>query len=109
MVQQKGSVPEHNIIHLREENLRQLRQTLASYLGHFKHANAFRLIRSLFEKYRYLKGFKAKALNAGVPYVVVGERGYYHSGLKKRVVTEIFKVTPPGLPLTQGEDKISTS
>ncbi|RJQ17530.1 MAG: hypothetical protein C4560_08440 [Nitrospiraceae bacterium] len=42
-------------IHLREENVRQLRQALASYLGHFKHANAFKLTRSLFERYEYLK------------------------------------------------------
>ncbi|MBI4848582.1 MAG: group II intron reverse transcriptase domain-containing protein [Nitrospirae bacterium] len=44
-----------NIIHLREENVCQLRQTLASYLGHFKHANAYKLTRSLFEKYEYLE------------------------------------------------------
>ncbi len=177
-------------INLREENVRQLRQILASYLGHFKHANAYKLTRSLFEKYaylkdiftvnnegrliplyeppfepanmwrqyrwaveqygghciffqvgkfcefygeqaerygrffgltpltptslraptvgshkgrgrntgmqcgfpvRYMKEFKAKALNAGVPYVVVGERGYYPSGLKKRIITEIYR------------------
>jgi len=40
---------------------------------------------------RRLKEFKAKAFNAGVPYVVVGERGYYPSGLKKRVITEIYR------------------
>ncbi|MBI4848583.1 MAG: hypothetical protein HY808_08440 [Nitrospirae bacterium] len=40
---------------------------------------------------RRLKEFKGKALNAGVPYVVVGERGYYPSGLKKRMITEIYK------------------
>jgi retron-type reverse transcriptase len=170
-------------IHLREETIHQLRQTLASYLGHFKHADSYRLTQSLFEKYtylkdifavdeeghlrplyeplaepaslrgqyrwvtdrykgycvffqvgrfcefyglqaerygkffglspltpalspkgrgrnvgtlcgfpvRYLKEFKTKALNLGAPYVVVGERGYYPSGLKKRVITEIFK------------------
>lgn len=32
---------------------------------------------------RYLKVFKKRAFQAGMPYVVVGERGYYHSGLKK--------------------------
>ncbi len=170
-------------IHLRQEKVRQLRQTLASYLGHFKHADSYRLIHSLFEKYtylkdifavdeeghlrplyeppfepatlrgqyrwvteryngyciffqvgsfcefygeqakrygkffglspltpplshkgrgrnvgtlcgfpvRYLKEFKAKAHNAGLPYVVVGERGYYPAGLKKRVITEIVR------------------
>jgi hypothetical protein len=42
---------------------------------------------------RYLKEFKAKTLNAGVPYVVVGERGYYPSGLKKRIITEIYRLS----------------
>jgi len=171
-------------IHLREENVMKLRQTLASYLGHFNHADAYKLTRSLFERYRYLKdiftvnndnclvplyeppfepanlrgqynwvmkqyhgsciffqvgkfcefygeqaesygkflglstadspnttgqagragmtgmrcgfpvrylkNFKPKALNAGLPYVVVGERGCYPSGLKKRIITEIY-------------------
>jgi len=157
--------------------VRQLRQTLASYLGHFRHADAFRLTRRLFEKYeylkdifslddegrlspvyeppfepatlrgqykwvtgsygdyciffqvgrfcefygpqaerycrpfglkleegkrmpgiqcgfpvRYLKEFKEEAFQAGMPYVVVGERGYYPSGLKNRVITEIFRI-----------------
>jgi len=165
-------------IHLLEEKVRKLRQTLASYLGHFKHANAYRLIRCLFEKYAYLKDifsiddegsllplyeppfepetlrgqytwatkrygdhciffqvgsfcefygaqaeryggffglkpqtgtrmtgtqcgfpvrhlkkFKEKALQAGLPYVVVAERGFYPSGLKKRTVTEIFDLS----------------
>jgi len=40
---------------------------------------------------RYLKGFRKKAFQAGMPYIIVGERGYYPSGLKKRVITEIFK------------------
>jgi len=190
------------IIHLREEKVWQLRQTFSSYLGHFKYANAYKLTRSLFEKYEYLKNifaindegrliplyeppfepanmrrqyrwaleqypahciffqvgkfcefygeqaelygrffglkiaggrgrydsnhnpltpfikgelnpksatrnpqlvqcgfpvsrlkrFKEKARNAGLPYVVVGERGYYPAGLKKRVITEIFRI-----------------
>jgi retron-type reverse transcriptase len=165
-------------IHLREEHVRQLRQTLASYLGHFKHADSYRLIRGLFEKYaylkdifsiddlgsllplyeppfkpatlrgqytwaakryvdhciffqvgsfcefygaqagrygrffglkpmaktrmnaaqcgfpmRYLKEFKEKALQVGLPYVVVAEQGFYPSGLKKRTVTEIFDLS----------------
>jgi hypothetical protein len=164
------------IVHLRKDSVHAMRQTLASYLGHFKHANAFKLTRGLFEKYeylkdifalndkgrlipvyeppfepanlrgqykwvtkqyagcciflqvgkfcefydeqaerfgrffglktqtgtrmnglycgfplRYLKDFKEKTLHAGIAYVVVGERGYYPSGLKKRVVTEIFR------------------
>ena len=164
-------------LHLREDNVRQLRQTLASYLGHFKHADSHRLLRGLFGKYqylkdifivdeqgkliplyhppfepvnmrgqynwaikqypdyciffqvgkfcefygeqaerygsffsltmqpamrnlqltqcgfpvRYLKEFKKKTRATGLPYVVIGERGYYPSGLKKRVVTEIGK------------------
>lgn len=36
-------------IHLREETVRKLRQTLASYLGHFRHANAYTLTNSLFD------------------------------------------------------------
>lgn len=32
----------------------ELRQTLASYLGHFKHANARRLVKSLYERFAYL-------------------------------------------------------
>lgn len=164
------------IIHLRKEKVYQLRQTLASYLGHFRHADAYRLTRSLFEKYaylrdifsiddngnlgplyeppfepaslrgqykwvtgrygdyciffqvgrfcefygpqadrygrpfglkleegkrmpgiqcgfpvRYLTVFKKRLFQAGMPYVVVGERGYYPLGLKKRVITEIFR------------------
>lgn len=165
-------------IHLRDEKVRKLRQTFASYLGHFRHANAHRLVSSLFEKYRYLKDifvvdnkgclrplyeppfepanlrgqyrwaverygghciffqvgsfcefygrqaeryggffglkpqtgtrmnalqcgfpvrylkeFKEKAFQSGMPYIVVGERGYYPSGLKKRIVTEIFRLS----------------
>jgi hypothetical protein len=163
-------------IHLREETIRRLRQMLASYWGHFRHANAHTLAYRLFDKYDYLKDifvlddegrlcpfyeppfepatmqsqygwasgqyggyciffqvgrfceffgdqaerhgpffglrpqtghrmagiqcgfpvrnlktFKTKAFQAGMPYVVVGERGYYPSGLKKRVITEIFR------------------
>ena len=33
----------------------ELRQTLSSYLGHFKHANTFNLVKSLFEKNSWLK------------------------------------------------------
>jgi hypothetical protein len=40
---------------------------------------------------RYLKDFKEKARHAGLTYVVVAERGYYPSGLKQRVATEIFR------------------
>jgi DNA mismatch repair ATPase MutS len=39
---------------------------------------------------RMLRGLKREALLAGLPYVVVGETGYYSSGLKKRVVTEML-------------------
>ena len=164
-------------LHLHEEPLRRLRQTLASYLGHFKHANARTLTRSIFEKFAYLKelftldddyciqpryepvgmpiylkeqygwatgnyskyciffqvgrfcefyaeqavrygrffgltpqtdartgnmkcgfpvrllrSFKQRARDARMSYIVVGERGYYASGLKKRVVTELFRL-----------------
>jgi retron-type reverse transcriptase len=187
---------DYSRIHLRKDTVRQLRQTFASYLGQFKHANSYKLTRSLFENFaylkdiftlddegrlkplyepqfepatlrgqykwvmkqypdfciffqvgrfcefygeqaerygkffglkirretpltltpstplracispkgrgrdvgplcgfpvRYLKEFKTKVLNAGLPYVVVGERGFYPTGLKKRVITEIFK------------------
>lgn len=164
-------------IHLREEKVKALRQTLASYLGHFKHADSYRLIRSLFDKYSYLKdifsvdaecrliplyeprpepeclyeqykwaaeqysldyciflqtgkfcelygqraeiygkalglnltpgrrmsglqagfpmsqlkGFKKMAQETGLQYVVMCEEGYYASGLKRRVITEIFR------------------
>ncbi|MDK9719074.1 MAG: reverse transcriptase domain-containing protein [Trichlorobacter sp.] len=162
-------------LHLHEEPLRRLRQTLASYLGHFRHANARQLIRGLFKKFvwlqelfsldtdcrlhpcyeptsipanlkeqycwvaeqysglciffqvgrfcewygeqaehfsrffglalqkdrrglgstcgfplRLLQSFKKRIRAACVPYVVIGERGYYPTGLKKRVVTELF-------------------
>jgi RNA-directed DNA polymerase len=42
-------------IHLREENVQRLRQTLVSYMGHFKHADAYTLTHGLFEKYFWLK------------------------------------------------------
>lgn len=43
------------VIHsLAPETVVDLRQTLASYLGHFKHANTHRLVRGLFEKHSYL-------------------------------------------------------
>jgi DNA mismatch repair ATPase MutS len=58
---------------------------------------------------RYLKEFKEKSLQAGIPYVVVAEQGFYPSGLKKRVVTEIFRVTPPDLLLPQGEGRSKSS
>ena len=45
---------------------------------------------------RYLKGFKKKATRSGIPYVVLGEDGCYPSGLKRRLVTEIFTVNPWG-------------
>jgi len=38
---------------------------------------------------RMLKRFKERALLACQPYVVVAESGYYSSGLKRRVITEI--------------------
>lgn len=45
----------YSIIYLRENTVRDLRQTLASYLGHFKHADTHRLIKNLFERYDYLR------------------------------------------------------
>ena len=54
-------------LHLREEPIQRLRQTLASYLGHFKHANAQRLTRRLFEKYGYLKELFALDETDGEP------------------------------------------
>ncbi len=43
------------ITHMRENIIHKLRQTLASYLGHFKHADSHTLIQSIFEKYAFLK------------------------------------------------------
>ena len=165
----------YTITYLRENIVRNLRQTLASYLGHFKHANTHRLVGNLIEKYGYLKHifsvgkgyrliplyeptfrpyrlasqyrwfnetyndyclffqvgrfcelygiqaeryanlfglktgkdargqgkqcgfpmrmlkrFKERALIACQPYIVVAESGYYPSGLKRRVITEIL-------------------
>jgi len=165
----------YTIMYLREDILRELRQMLASYLGHFKHANAHRLIEQVVQNYGYLNNifslgegyrliplyeppvkphrlanqyrwfqktyndyrlffqvgkfceffgtqaercsslfglrlredsrglgtqcgfllrmletFKNRALRAGQPYAVVAESGYYPSGLKRRVITEIL-------------------
>lgn len=38
-----------------------------------------------------LDKYKGKAVVAGIPYVVVLENGYYKSGIKRRVVTEIVQ------------------
>lgn len=53
----KGAIggKKYTIIYMREEIINELRQILASYIGHFKHANAHNLTKSLFEKYPYLK------------------------------------------------------
>ncbi|CAN2042084.1 RNA-directed DNA polymerase [Candidatus Magnetomoraceae bacterium gMMP-15] len=42
-------------ISLDPELIVQIRQTLSSYLGHFKHANCYALIHSLFDKHPWLK------------------------------------------------------
>ncbi len=42
-------------LHLRSETVTPLRQTLASYLGHFVHADSRRLVDSLWEKHAWLK------------------------------------------------------
>ncbi len=161
---------------LKEETIGSLRSTLASYLGHLKHANTHNLVKALWKRYGYLRclftlsggyrlnsliepatppgklstqyswfirryrdyciffqkgrfcefygrqagkysvilglkrgrdiwgmgikcGFpvrslekyKAKAREAGIPYVVVAESGYYKTGLKRRVITEIVQ------------------
>ncbi|MBI5749110.1 MAG: hypothetical protein HZA00_08285 [Nitrospinae bacterium] len=55
IVEGKIGSKKYCIIHLRGEMIAKLRQVLASYLGHFKHANAHNLTKSLFEKYPYLK------------------------------------------------------
>ncbi len=39
---------------------------------------------------RLLKSFKKRVRAASISYVVIGEQGYYPTGLKKRVVTELF-------------------
>jgi len=174
MVQGAVGRNRYAIAYLREDIVRELRQTIASYLGHFKHANAHRLITNLFQKYDYLKDifsvgkgprliplyeplfephglasqyrwfqetykdfciffqmgrfcefygmqakrfsslfslkkgedsrglgaqcgfpmrmlkeFKRQSLLACQPHVVVAESGYYPSGLKRRVITEM--------------------
>jgi RNA-directed DNA polymerase len=42
-------------IHMRPEMVFKLRQVLSSYLGHFKHADGYRLTRELFERFSFLK------------------------------------------------------
>jgi len=41
---------------------------------------------------RSLEKYKGKARAAGIPYVVVAESGYYKSGIKRRVITEIVQL-----------------
>jgi len=41
--------------HLRPETVEKLRQTLASYQGHFRHANAYNLAHAIFTKTGFLK------------------------------------------------------
>ncbi|MBF0202511.1 MAG: hypothetical protein HQK66_14630 [Desulfamplus sp.] len=43
-----------NILDLKTDVLTHLRQTLASYLGHFKHANSWQLMHAIFEKHNWL-------------------------------------------------------
>jgi len=38
---------------------------------------------------RMLKEFKRRSLLACQPYILVAESGYYPSGVKRRVITEI--------------------
>ncbi len=42
-------------VHLRPETVTALRQTMASYLGHFGHADSHRLVRGLWEKHVWLQ------------------------------------------------------
>lgn len=42
---------------LEPDVIREFRQTLASYLGHFKHANAFNLVNSIFTKNLWLREY----------------------------------------------------
>ncbi len=42
-------------ISLMPEGIEEIRQVLASYLGHFQHANTFNLVSALFEKHSWLK------------------------------------------------------
>jgi len=53
----KGAVGKNSytILHLREKTVKELRQVLSSYLGHFLHANTYNLMRSVFEKNSWLK------------------------------------------------------
>ncbi|MFZ5766253.1 MAG: reverse transcriptase domain-containing protein [Thermodesulfobacteriota bacterium] len=44
----------YTILHPRPERVSGLRQVLASYLGHFRHADSFRLVRSLWERHPWL-------------------------------------------------------
>jgi len=41
---------------------------------------------------RMLKEFKRRSLLACQPYILVAESGYYPSGVKRRVITEIVTV-----------------
>lgn len=79
----------YTIIHLRDRIVAGLRQVASSYLGHFKHANAYKLAMGLFEKYSCLN--KAFLLDNGSklvplyepPFVPCGMKGQYRWFLKK--------------------------
>lgn len=76
----------YTIVHMREDTIQELRQTLASYLGHFKHANAHNLTKSLFEKYPYLKyiftPLESPACNGGdeIEFLLERTRGLMPNG-----------------------------
>ncbi len=53
-VNQKSAEMVSTHLHLQPEKVKRLQQVLASYLGHFKHADSYRLVRQLFTSYPFL-------------------------------------------------------
>ena len=100
-------------LHLHEEPVQRLRQTLASYLGHFKHANAHRLTRCLFAKYPYLKELFTLAASDCEPPVYPSPDASRHP-LPRRgegfplvdISANLHRNSPVFLPPLQGEGRV---
>ena len=66
--EKKLVVEEHGwrMYHFDQEVLNNLFATLSSYLGHFKHADSYKLVKSVWQRYSFLSCYFDDALFASI-------------------------------------------